>query len=80
MFADSVIGHLLGFLPGRKAVDHPVMGSGGDQIAESNVDDLGDYRPGLQAKNEQGVRSVLQEAGFRKEEIRQLSKELGLSN
>lgn len=44
----------------------------------SNVDDLGDYRPGLKAKNEQGVRSVLQEAGFYKEEIRYLSKELGL--
>lgn len=44
----------------------------------SNVDDLGDYRPGLQAKNEQGVRSTLQEAGLNKEEIRQLSKELGL--
>jgi uncharacterized protein len=44
----------------------------------SNVDDLGDYRPGLQAKNEQGVRSVLQEAGLKKDEIRQLSKELGL--
>ncbi len=27
----------------------------------SNMDDLGDYRPGLQAKNEQGVRSTLQE-------------------
>lgn len=45
----------------------------------SNVDDLGDYRPGLQAKNEQGVRSTLQEAGLTKDEIRQLSKELGLS-
>ena len=44
----------------------------------SNMDDLGDYRPGLQAKNEQGVRSVLQEAGLYKEEIRFLSKELGL--
>jgi uncharacterized protein len=44
----------------------------------SNVDDLGDYRPGLQAKNEQGVRSTLQEAGLTKEEIRQLSQELGL--
>ncbi|MBD0383509.1 ATP-dependent sacrificial sulfur transferase LarE [Paenibacillus sedimenti] len=44
----------------------------------SNVDDLGDYRPGLQAKNEQGVRSTLQEAGLTKNEIRQLSKELGL--
>ncbi|MFD2670747.1 ATP-dependent sacrificial sulfur transferase LarE [Marinicrinis sediminis] len=44
----------------------------------SNVDDLGDYRPGLKAKNEQGVRSILQEAGMTKEEIRQLSKEQGL--
>ncbi|GIP40804.1 adenine nucleotide alpha hydrolase [Paenibacillus sp. J31TS4] len=44
----------------------------------SNVDDLGDYRPGLKAKNEQGVRSVLQEAGLTKDEIRTLSKELGL--
>lgn len=44
----------------------------------SNMDDLGDYRPGLQAKKEQGVRSPLQEAGMTKEEIRQLSKELGL--
>jgi uncharacterized protein len=53
-------------------LDYPYLLDG------SNVDDLGDYRPGLQAKNEQGVRSVLQEAGFKKDEIRQLSKELGL--
>ena len=46
----------------------------------SNVDDLGDYRPGLTAKNEQGVRSPLQEAGFTKDEIRTLAKELGLPN
>jgi uncharacterized protein len=44
----------------------------------SNMDDLGDYRPGLQAKTEQGVRSILQEAGFYKEEIRVLSKQLQL--
>mgnify|MGYP002479131139 FL=1 len=44
----------------------------------SNVDDLGDYRPGLKAKTEQGVRSPLQEAGLTKDEIRQLSKALGL--
>ncbi len=47
-------------------------------IDGSNVDDLGDYRPGLKAKDEQGVRSVLQEAGLTKQEIRTLSKELGL--
>ncbi|WP_052339945.1 ATP-dependent sacrificial sulfur transferase LarE [Gorillibacterium massiliense] len=44
----------------------------------TNKDDLGDYRPGLQAKNEQHVRSALLEAGLTKEEIRGLSKELGL--
>lgn len=46
----------------------------------SNADDLGDYRPGLLAAQEQSVRSPLQEAGFNKEEIRQLAKELKLSN
>lgn len=44
----------------------------------SNMDDLGDYRPGLKAKTEQGVRSVLQEARLTKAEIRELSKALGL--
>jgi uncharacterized protein len=43
------------------------------------MDDLGDYRPGLEAKKEQGLRSPLQEAELYKEEIRQLSRELGLS-
>jgi len=44
----------------------------------SNVDDLGDYRPGTQAAKELGVVSPLQEAGLNKDEIRILSKELGL--
>jgi uncharacterized protein len=44
----------------------------------SNMDDLGDYRPGLEAKKEQGVRSPLQEAGMTKDDIRELSKRLGL--
>lgn len=48
-------------------------------VAEgSNVDDLGDYRPGLQAIAELGVRSPLREAGLTKAEIRELSGELGL--
>lgn len=48
-------------------------------VAEgSNLDDNGDYRPGLIAVAELGVRSPLREAKLSKEEIRQLSKELGL--
>jgi len=44
----------------------------------ANMDDLGDYRPGRIAAAQRGVRSPLQEAGFYKEEIRQLSQKLGL--
>lgn len=44
----------------------------------SNVDDLGDFRPGMQAVREHGVISPLREAQLTKEEIRILSKEMGL--
>lgn len=44
----------------------------------SNVDDLGDYRPGRKATAELGVRSPLLEAGLSKEEVRILSQKLGL--
>jgi len=44
----------------------------------SNHDDLGDWRPGMKAARELGIRSPLQEAGFTKTEIRALSRELGL--
>lgn len=44
----------------------------------TNLDDLGDYRPGLAAKTEEGVRSLLAEAGMTKDDIRTLSKALGL--
>lgn len=48
-------------------------------VAEgSNMDDNGDYRPGLMAVKELGVKSPLREAGLTKEEIRLLSKEMGL--
>ena len=48
-------------------------------IAEgSNADDVGDYRPGLQAVQECNVLSPLRQAGLTKNEIRQLSKEQGL--
>jgi len=45
----------------------------------TNVDDLGDHRPGLQAANERGARHPMVEAGLTKAEIRTLSRELGLS-
>lgn len=45
----------------------------------TNVDDLGDHRPGLQAANERGGRHPMVEAGLTKPEIRALSQELGLS-
>jgi len=44
----------------------------------SNHDDLGDYRPGMRARNERGVRSPLQEVGLTKEEIRAHSRALGI--
>lgn len=44
-----------------------------------NVDDTGDFRPGIRAAKELGVRSPLREAGLSKREIRGLSRKLGLS-
>lgn len=44
----------------------------------SNVDDLGDYRPGMMAVKELEVVSPLREAGMTKEDIRTLSKEMNL--
>jgi pyridinium-3,5-biscarboxylic acid mononucleotide sulfurtransferase len=43
-----------------------------------NVDDLGDYRPGLQAAHEYGIIHPLVEAGFSKADIRRASRELAL--
>ena len=43
-----------------------------------NLDDLGDYRPGLQAALEHGVHHPLAEVGLGKAEIRALSRRLGL--
>jgi pyridinium-3,5-biscarboxylic acid mononucleotide sulfurtransferase len=43
-----------------------------------NADDVGDYRPGAVAAREHGVQSPLLEAGLTKQEIRALSREMGL--
>lgn len=47
-------------------------------VEGSNVDDDGDYRPGLMAVKELGVKSPLRQVGLTKAEIRELSKELDL--
>ena len=43
-----------------------------------NVDDLGDYRPGIEAAREHGVRCPAAEAGLTKADVRELSRRLGL--
>lgn len=45
----------------------------------TNASDVGVYRPGMRALAEVGVRSPLKEAGLTKPEVRELSRELGLS-
>ena len=48
-------------------------------VAEgSNMDDLGDYRPGLRAISELDICSPLREAGLYKSEIRELSRAMNL--
>ena len=46
----------------------------------TNLDDLGDHRPGLVAAENFEVRSPLVEAGFCKADIRELARDLGLEN
>lgn len=48
-------------------------------IDGTNFDDIGDYRPGLKALRELNIKSPLLECQLSKQEIRSLSKELGLN-
>jgi uncharacterized protein len=45
----------------------------------TNIDDLSDYRPGIRALRENGVRSPMVELGIAKSEIRKIAKSFGLS-
>ena len=47
-------------------------------VSGANADDLGDFRPGLRAASEYEVRHPLVEAGLGKDDVRELSRELGL--
>lgn len=52
-----------------------------DNIAcGTTIDDLSDYRPGIEAAKRLGVRSPLVEAGLTKAMVREISRMLGLSN
>src|SRR6202165_2009148 len=58
----------------------PIAQQHGDAVMVygANMDDLGDHRPGMEAAKAAGVRAPLIEAGVWKEEIRALSREMGL--
>jgi len=45
----------------------------------TNVDDLGDHRPGLEAAKNASVRSVLVELGFHKSDVREAAHRIGLT-
>lgn len=45
----------------------------------TNSDDTNDYRPGMRAASELGIRHPLQEAGLTKDDIRALSAQMGLA-
>jgi uncharacterized protein len=47
-------------------------------VSGTNLDDLGEYRPGLIAAQEHGVRHPFVEAGLRKSDVRVLARSLGL--
>jgi uncharacterized protein len=54
--------------------------TGAQIVSGTNLDDLGEYRPGLIAAQEHGVRHPFVEAGLRKSEVRQLARHLGLGD
>ncbi len=56
----------------------PEFRSGYILLNGANTDDIGDWRPGMRAATEAGVRSPLLECGFGKEDVRALARELGL--
>ncbi len=66
---DELYTYLSGYAE-REGYGHIVNGT--------NTDDLGDFRPGLNAAKQYGVRSPMVEAGLSKAEIRALSREMDL--
>jgi uncharacterized protein len=69
---DELYGRIETLLPDLGSSESAVVCSG------ANLDDEGDYRPGLRAAAEHGVRHPLQEAGLSKAEVRALARDWGL--
>lgn len=62
----------------RIAEDRRVAWGASVVVNGTNVEDLGDYRPGLEAASRAGVRSPLVELGFTKADVREGAKRHGL--
>lgn len=60
-------------------VDEPSADPAGCIVSGANVDDLGEYRPGLDAAAERGVRHPFVDAGIGKPEIRAIARHLGMA-
>jgi uncharacterized protein len=62
------------------AVAQPIAAQlgGAPIVLGTNLDDLGDVRPGIAAARDRGARMPMVDAGLTKPEIRELSRELGL--
>ena len=56
------------------------LAEGAQLVHGENTDDAGDYRPGLRAARELGVRAPLAEAGMSKADVRAAAHSLGLPN
>ena len=62
-----------------RITEYIATGDFANMVDGSNMDDLSDHRPGKKALREKNVRSPMQEAGLTKSEIREISRELGLT-
>ena len=56
----------------------PLAGTGATIVSGTNTDDLGDFRPGLAAADEHGVRHPYVECGIDKSAVRAIATRLGL--
>jgi len=71
----NLFGHIERFIAGHESEHGRSVKA---VVCGVNVDDYRDHRPGIEAGREHGVRAPLAEAGLTKDDLRELSKRLGL--